>query len=871
MVRFDVVEQMKGVDVAGAGPGVHARAGKMAIQSMMFSSTWQILESYLEDSPTEARKTLQLEVEIVKRKERASPMVATTTTNLDIIPEMVTPGAARHPFAKPLPKSPEFPTSADSTDSSGPSESSSLAASPASSRTSAFSDEYPVKPTSARELRWRRSPDGAEPRPKNLSLTKSNGATSLSVKAPAPAPVSATSNYDDSPSIESPTDLPPPPPPKVSEKLAQRVPVTRKPVQAPQVTPNERRASLASFIDEKPESKRAAPALGENPGASRAPVNLSLQQSGSSRNDNLALLPTQPQGLPSRTDSLAKAAVNFPNPKQGLRPARKKSGSVTFQNKELPPNPPFLEVAAIPVSQSLALYDPPEEIYELPSLPSEKMAGSFHARGKSNTALDILKALRAESPVEETSRPIPPFVARKPGLENSRGYIDPIIPQDSAFDSFKPSGFMPEPTWPSLPRTDSSTSQSSLSSLTSSSLAAPFPQPNFVSRSRARNSDARVRSRSSSNGSQTKRSKTPQPQRPEAFHRATSSESINSFRQKLDVPSQSTNPQALRSHSPQPSISSLPDVPEPRSPLIAPELKPAHFSCYTQHRPLLLSSNVLAPVLCMTCKHDSDQMWKCGWCCLRICSGCKVALVEMNGNLKRTVDEHQRGHLKIGQDRAPEVLPMERSNTPASTISNRSNPRSQPFQGNDSNPNQHPGSFPNSLATSQNRGPPPVGARPYLPMRVLRPQPMPARPEIDPQGRKFSFDPVMPPNAGQPAGGNGRPLPPVGFQRAGGAPFGDIPIGLSMGKERRRALQQPPFPANVPKAATINEEDGEVTPDVDLGIDAGPGAMAAGMRAFKPDMPHAGPRLPTNPVLGFGLGSLGNGKLKGIRERFLMA
>ena len=61
--------------------------------------------------------------------------------------------------------------------------------------------------------------------------------------------------------------------------------------------------------------------------------------------------------------------------------------------------------------------------------------------------------------------------------------------------------------------------------------------------------------------------------------------------------------------------------------LPAPPLKSSHFSCYTSHRNMVPSRNVLHPVACMTCgREDAESRWKCSWCCLRACKECMPKL-----------------------------------------------------------------------------------------------------------------------------------------------------------------------------------------------------------------------------------------------------
>jgi len=84
-------------------------------------------------------------------------------------------------------------------------------------------------------------------------------------------------------------------------------------------------------------------------------------------------------------------------------------------------------------------------------------------------------------------------------------------------------------------------------------------------------------------------------------------------------------------HTPQKSLASLVQS-RPKSGFIimdipAPELTVIHLQCYQLHRNIRESSNIHAPVPCMTChREDKEMRWKCTWCCLRICGGCMETL-----------------------------------------------------------------------------------------------------------------------------------------------------------------------------------------------------------------------------------------------------
>ena len=198
---------------------------RMVVQSMMFSSTMQILGDYL-DSPTDHEYPHGKSPEEPKRKSHLdlSPLINPQVAGAQI-------HATAHFGKTQLNTVPESPTSFTSSYPTSPS-SSSPGHSPASSNTSAYSDAFSPKLAPIKEIRQRRNPGSVDIRPKNLELLRSNGATNLLVPLKEVEQISATSNYDQSPPIDSPPDLPPPPPPKMFDRLVQRTQVAPKSIQS---------------------------------------------------------------------------------------------------------------------------------------------------------------------------------------------------------------------------------------------------------------------------------------------------------------------------------------------------------------------------------------------------------------------------------------------------------------------------------------------------------------------------------------------------------------------------------------------------------------------------------------------------------------
>ncbi|KAI9663882.1 MAG: hypothetical protein M1821_007372 [Bathelium mastoideum] len=87
--------------------------------------------------------------------------------------------------------------------------------------------------------------------------------------------------------------------------------------------------------------------------------------------------------------------------------------------------------------------------------------------------------------------------------------------------------------------------------------------------------------------------------------------------------------------------------PSPSLPAPAPPLTPMQVDCLHAHRTLHRSKNSNAPVACMLCENaDLEQRWRCHWCCLRICTGCKEKLEGIDGRdiaklLRRLVGEEE--------------------------------------------------------------------------------------------------------------------------------------------------------------------------------------------------------------------------------------
>jgi len=110
----------------------------------------------------------------------------------------------------------------------------------------------------------------------------------------------------------------------------------------------------------------------------------------------------------------------------------------------------------------------------------------------------------------------------------------------------------------------------------------------------------------------------------------------------------SSRPSTANSQTPS-SIYSPFTRPKTPIPITAPPIELIHFNCYQSHRRVLKLPNKHYPVPCMICKVDNtEQRWKCAWCCLRVCTECMDALRKVEGKdvrvLVRALQEKKENH-----------------------------------------------------------------------------------------------------------------------------------------------------------------------------------------------------------------------------------
>ena len=579
----------------------------------MFSSTAQILEAYLEASP-----------------------LSSATGSMRWTPSSATIMEAKLVDAKASNIRTYFDLASATTSPRTSLSDASPAASPASSHTAYSSETSSPKKAGSLEIRRRRLPQGTEPRVKNLSLTKSNGATNTQPAVKEVKPTSASSDYNRSPPMDSPAHLPPHIPPKSLARPAPQNSIEQKPIQLDQEK-QWRNADLPNSSTTLSSAKFQAQTM---------PI-------------------TKQPNLSTRLISLSKANP----PAAGMRPKgnHQKTPSIA-SNKELPPNPP-VEKSFLPQSDiiiGMSLSPPPEEREML--LPSTQ-----YSQGKSKPSTGFTglpsgpKGLpsgpKARTNIAVSRRPVPTGAiseeAHKKAVESNT--VRPL-PTEPAREMSPPRAVQkglsrPGPALGSLSSGPSLRSRhqanASISSLTSATVSGPISLPDFQVHQRRESEDSQLSPRSHSRNESKAQTagemitigiEAPRPRPSQDSLRSGSSSNV----------SRSTTPQSHRSASTAAtSISSLPDVPEVRSPIVAPEIKPSHFNCYSSHRPLVASSNKQAPILCMACKEDSEEMWGCGWCHLRVCLGCKEALVEVGNDLRKMLDESAAGGLVIGKKRVP--------------------------------------------------------------------------------------------------------------------------------------------------------------------------------------------------------------------------
>lgn len=86
-------------------------------------------------------------------------------------------------------------------------------------------------------------------------------------------------------------------------------------------------------------------------------------------------------------------------------------------------------------------------------------------------------------------------------------------------------------------------------------------------------------------------------------------------------------------------------------PIPVPPLTRTHHQCYTHHKRVLASKNTNCPVPCMACAANADDMWRCTFCMLRICSTCMAVFDARKRNLEGLLD-----WLAKGKDRDEEGM-----------------------------------------------------------------------------------------------------------------------------------------------------------------------------------------------------------------------
>ena len=582
----------------------------MVVNSMMFSSTLQILEAYRSSPTSSIYSRFDLDDD--------GPQSSHFSTGLTR-----TEGPF-NPYTELLPTSPEssYRTSYSSQSPTN---------SPASSATSAFSDSFQSQRGVRKEIRRRRSPTSSEPRPKDLKLLSSNGATSLKHDSPPSGPAV---NAKPLPRLGSPEGIPPPPPPKngQSRPAIQDPPWTLQDVLGNKATkPAEARGITKENQTLEPGSIITASVVILPP----APPSLKLVVPWEK---SAAALPDPANDDPAKN-------FNFPNPRQGIRrPVHQKSISTSSQNKPLPPGPPLPELPRSQLPEYRTVSAPRElETIKLHTPPPKALPAHPQSHGKSNMALNIFNSfepsLPDHKPLDSLAEDLDPTfpkplslpIANSTSIPPSKNLVtksQPVVQSQS--QRRKLYGHKPSPS-----------SGSVGSSLTNASLSGPFYQPQLPAGPRLRT-----------------KTPTPPPQQ---------------------RPTTPQPPQETKMEQRQPSLlqqqQDISGIPEIRNPLVASKLMPSHFNCYIQHKQLVPSSNASAPVLCMACDYDSEQMWKCGWCCLRICAVCKDVMASVNGDLKTLIDERKNGKAElvpirmnstdIGVDKSESPMILKTQNVPS--------------------------------------------------------------------------------------------------------------------------------------------------------------------------------------------------------------
>ncbi|KAJ4992734.1 hypothetical protein SVAN01_01780 [Stagonosporopsis vannaccii] len=486
--------------------------------------------------------------------------------------------------------------------------------------------------------------------PPSLKLFVSNGATAYI--PPTPVVYPAVKPLPSSVILDS-KELPPPPPERsIKRKELQTSAMGHKPSKSEL----ERNDSFHSQKDSKGSDVGDAD-VAAAPSVKRKAV----PESGVRKFVSLLELNNGPRG--GKPAAAPTSAPRETSSGEDMGPSRIPVKQDMSADNQLPPTPP--EENAVPSPPRKALVG-----VGLPSNPRTKQPTSpLHARGKSSTGFNILKAQRPAPPVPTIRKEVTtPEMTPSPTLK-------PEIRMDNEISPMKP---LPPPTEHRRPLSYEGPGEQQQGS----------PKQKATKERSISKTDPEVEQ-------EAEQQKDEAPQQPVAATPpalALSAQPDFPLRTtSLDPPEPSPSIRPYTAPAPQstfttthPSLSSTtlpttlpsptPETSDPFIPLtkqpiplrlnLIPRITPSQLHCYTSHRTHVWSNNVFQPMGCMVChSNEKDRKFSCTWCQLRICRACSQELLMVPGRnlgaLLKAREEVEGGRLRVLVEDVDEVVEEE--------------------------------------------------------------------------------------------------------------------------------------------------------------------------------------------------------------------
>ncbi|KAF2997392.1 hypothetical protein E8E13_004983 [Curvularia kusanoi] len=306
-------------------------------------------------------------------------------------------------------------------------------------------------------------------------------------------------------------------------------------------------------------------------------------------------------------------------------------------NNQLPPTPP--EEKSTPVTPRKALVS------------NKQPASPLHARGKSNTGFNILKAQRPAPPIptmkkEVTTPEMTPSPTLKPEIrmDNEISPMRPLPPPTEQHRPFSYEG--PGDAEQGSPQQKKSAQHAPTQQETPASLST---EEETVQSLTASNPPLRTTSLDPPEPSPSVRPMTaPAPQ--STF--STTHPSLSTQTLPSTLPSSTDNAQEEDPFLPLTEQS----IPLPLN--LIPRITASQLHCYTNHATSVWSNNVFQPMGCMVChSNEKDRKFSCTWCQLRICRACSEELVMVpRRDLGALLQARQSGEKGMDMGFAPRVL-----------------------------------------------------------------------------------------------------------------------------------------------------------------------------------------------------------------------